>query len=58
MILLTRVMLAALGAVPMLLLAVTLMLTWVDPSGPESAGWRTPDWTEQQVETAWIRLRK
>lgn len=39
MILLTRVLLAALGGVPMLLLAITLVLTWIDPSGPESVSW-------------------
>lgn len=39
MILLTRVVLAALGGVPMLLLAITLVLIWIDPSGPERVNW-------------------
>lgn len=39
MILLIRILLAALGGVPMLLLAITLALTWIDPAGPESASW-------------------
>lgn len=39
MILLTRVLLAALGGVPILLLAITLVLIWIDPSGPESISW-------------------
>jgi hypothetical protein len=39
MILLTRILLAALGGLPMLLLAITLALTWIDPTGPESVSW-------------------